>query len=601
MSEVNQRGNNVKTNNRTGDEERILEGIAASPGIAIGTAFLLGGDVVRIRERTISPEEVAGEIEMFHEAVRATMEELKRIRREVAKDLGDESAKVFDAHQLMLEDELVIDETVRRIQEERKNADFIFFKVMRRIQESLNALDDDYLSARVSDLRDVKRRVIRHIQGDRRDHLAQLSVPAIIVANDLTPSDTVLLDRQKVLGFATDLGGRTSHAAIMARSLEMPSVVGLKYLSSIIQAGDLLILDGLRGKVIVNPDESTLEHYRQRQREFTELAEKLSVIRDLPARTLDGKDIELAANLEFPNELESVVAHGAKGVGLYRTEYLYMAKQELPDEDEQYEEYKTVVESLAPNPVIIRTIDIGGDKLSHSVAVHPEENPFLGMRAIRICLENHVLFKVQLRAILRASAHGEVKILLPMISSIDEIRASKELLEVTKKELRAEDVPFEEALEIGAMIEVPSAALIADLIARETDFLSIGTNDLIQYTLAVDRGNERVAHLYQAFNPAVIRLIKMITEAGHRQGVWVGMCGEMAGDPLATMMLVGLDLDELSVSPLVLPEIKEIIRSITYDDAKQIARHALKQQTASQVMEYLREKMHTHVPNLMSA
>ena len=585
--------------NTTSDQkELVLDGIAASPGIAIGKAFLLGGDVVRIRERTLAEDDISAEISRFQNAVHATSKEIRRLRDEVARDMGDESAKVFDAHQLMLEDELVIDETIRRIKDEKRNADFIFFEVMRRLQSSLSTVNDEYFSARVSDLRDVKRRVIRHIQGDRRDHLSQLRSPAIVVTNDLTPSDTVMIDKEKVLGFATDLGGRTAHAAIMARSLELPSVVGLRQITSNIQSGDKLILDGVQGRVIINPSDTTLKQYLERQKDFDELNKKLAGIKELPARTLDGKDIELAANMEFPTELDSVIAHGAKGVGLYRTEYLYLAKNELPDEQEHYEAYRRVVEGLAPDAVIIRLLDLGGDKISHIINMAPEENPYLGKRAIRILLENPDLLKTQLRAILRASAYGEVKILLPFVSSLNELHEIKWVLEEIKKQLRLNGMRFAEDIEIGVNIEIPSAAVIADLFAKEVDFLSIGTNDLIQYTLAVDRGNEHIAHLYQSFSPSVLRLIRLTVESGHENGVWVGMCGEMAGDPFATLLLIGLELDELSVSPLVLPEIKEIIRSTTYEEAKEVTEKVFAMTTAEEIEKYLKKIMQDKFPFL---
>ncbi|MDZ7272011.1 MAG: phosphoenolpyruvate--protein phosphotransferase [candidate division KSB1 bacterium] len=579
-------------------EEQILQGIAASPGIAIGPAFVLGGDVVHIYPRELAEEEVAAEVERFKTALEQARQELGRLREEVARDLGEESARVFEVHQMMLEDHTVIEETIRRITAERKNADLAFYEVMRGVQSSLSAGSDEYLGARAADVRDVKRRVIRHIQGQRHDHLAPLVEPAVIVASDLSPSDTVSLDRSKVLGFATDLGGRTSHAAILARSLELPSVVGLRRVSAVVHTGDMVILDGLRGTLIVNPGPQTVEQYRRRQEEFTLLQKRLELLRELPARTLDGKDIELSANIEFPEEIDSVVAHGAQGVGLFRTEYLYLSGSGLPTEEEQYKAYRMVVEGVAPHPVIIRTFDLGGDKVPQEEGP-PEANPFLGRRAIRICLEYHELFKTQLRAILRASAHGEARLLLPMISSLEELLQAKQIIAEAKKELDERGQDYNRDIELGIMIEVPSAAVTADLLAAEVDFLSIGTNDLIQYALAVDRGNQRVAHLFDAYHPAVLRLIKQVVEAGHHRGIWVGMCGEMASDPLATMLLVGLDLDELSVSPVDLPRVKEIVRAIHYEDARAVAEAALRMRSAAEIRAYLAKMLRERLPDLM--
>ncbi|MCR4440278.1 MAG: phosphoenolpyruvate--protein phosphotransferase [bacterium] len=582
-------------------QEQTLQGIAASPGIAIGKAFVLGGDVVHIFPRDLSEEEVPTEIERLKRAVEQARQELERIRHEVGRDLGEESAKVFEAHQLMLEDEVVIDETIRRIRSERKNADLIFYEVMRAMQSSLASGGDEYLRARAADVRDVKRRVIRHIQGQRPDHLAPLAEPAIIVASDLSPSDTVSLDKAKVLGFATDLGGRTSHAAILARSLELPSVVGLRRISAVVQTGDMMILDGLRGTVVIHPSPEVIEEYRRRRAEFAQLQQRLERLRELPARTLDGKDVELSANIEFPEEIDSVVAHGAQGVGLFRTEYLYLSGKGLPTEEEQYNAYRMVVEGVAPNPVIIRTFDLGGDKIAEEGNGQPEANPFLGRRAIRICLEHTELFKTQLRAILRASAHGQARLLLPMISSLDELLQAKRVIAEVKKELDEQGLDYDRDLELGIMIEVPSAALTADQLAAEVDFLSIGTNDLIQYTLAADRGNQRVAHLFEAYHPAVLRLIKHVVEAGHERGIWVGMCGEMASDPLAAMLLVGLDLDELSVSPLDLPRVKEIVRAISYEDARKVAEEVLRLRSAADIKAYLQGVMRQKFPDLLEA
>jgi phosphotransferase system enzyme I (PtsI) len=481
----------------------------------------------------------------------------------------------------------VLFRSIRGITKEKKSADYAFYDVMQKYQNTLDESSIEYFQSRISDLNDVKRRVIRQIQGDRTDYLSKLQGSAIIVARDLTPSDTVMLNRRKVLGFAIDYGGRTSHAAIMARSMEVPAVVGLRRLSKLVREGDRIIIDGNEGRVLVQPDEKTLKKYRRLRIKFYKLERKLSQIRNLRCITLDGKEIELSANLEFPDEVDSVISHGARGVGLYRTDYIYLTKTELPTEEEQLEEYTKIVKKISPDPVIIRTMDLGGDKNPQSIVIPPEENPFLGWRAIRISLERQDIFKVQLKAILRASNEGNVKILFPMISGLEELLECKNILEQAKSELKKQGIPFDRNIEIGLMIEVPSAALLADKLAAEVDFLSIGTNDLVQYLLAVDRGNERVAYLYKHLHPAVLRMIKHIIMAGHEQGVWVGMCGEMASDPLATLILLGLDLDEFSVSPMAVPEIKKIIRSTDHREAVRIANKVLEFEKATDVEKFM--------------
>ncbi len=567
--------------------ELQVQGIAASPGIAIGEAYILSVDSLHVESQVLLEKDVDAEIEKFLLAVQITKDELQRLRTETAKSLGEESAKIFEMHQLMLEDELIIDETVRRIKIEKRNADLVFLKVIESLESSLSKMGDEYFKTRSADLRDVKRRVIKNIQGDGQTPFTQLRSPAVIISRELTPSDTVSLDRSKVLGFATDLGGRTSHAAIMARSLKIPSVVGLFTACQCIKPGDTVILDGIQGVLIVSPSRRTIEKYRKRQEEFSRFGQKLEHIKHLPTRTKDGKDIELSANIEFPDEANTLGDKGASGVGLYRTEYLYLTRPQLPTEEEQFAEYSQLAKALQGKPIVLRTLDVGGDKLPRSITLPPEDNPFLGIRSVRLYKTNESLFKTQLRAIVRASAFGNMRIMFPMISCVSEMRYCQAMVEKVKDELRSEGISFAENIPLGAMIEVPSAAVIADFIARDCDFLSIGTNDLIQYTLAVDRGNEQVAYLYQAFNPAVLRLIRLIIQKGHDQGVWVGMCGEMASDPMATMVLVGMGLDEFSVSPISLLLIKEIIRRIEYAECENMAERVLSYDTPEEVESYL--------------
>jgi len=417
---------------------------------------------------------------------------------------------------------------------------------------------------------------------------------AIIIARDLTPTDTITIDRHKILGFATDMGGKTSHASLVARSYEVPAVVGLRDIVKQVGSGDRVILDGTAGVAILNPTTSTIKKYRKRQIKQHAISKKLGTLRDLPARTLDGKNIELAANIEFADEIDSVVAHGACGIGLFRTEYLYLKAATLPTENEQFEVYREIAERMRPYPVIIRTMDLGGDKAPQSITIPPEENPFLGWRAIRISLELQEIFLAQLRAILRASALGNVKILLPMISGLGELKEVLEIIDRAKEQLKRKNQEYSEATEVGVMIEVPSAAVLADIIAERVDFLSIGTNDLVQYVLAVDRGNERIAHLYQNLHPAVLRLLRDVIRKAHEKGAWVGMCGEMAADPLATVLLIGMEIDELSVSPIAVPEIKRIIRNVDFPEAASLVRKMMDLSTAAEIehfmMRYMRRK-----------
>ena len=577
----------------------LLKGVPASPGIAISKVFKLKSESISIDPTIVDDSSVDTEVEKFVKAVEKSKSELKSLQSKVVRKVGLENAKIFDVHQLLLEDSVIIEETIHSIKKENKSAEFAFFHIMQKYENTLNGSSTNHFQNRSSDLRDVKRRVIRHIQGDRTDQLNQLSGSAVIVTNDLTPSDAVMLEKRKVLGFATDLGGRTSHAAIMARSMEVPSVVGLRRIFNLVEEGDRIVIDGNEGKVLIQPDEKTINHYRKLQEKYYDTNRKLDEIRDLKCLTIDGKEIELSANLEFSDEAESVKSHGAKGVGLYRTDYIYLTKKELPTEEEQFQEYRKIVKKISPDPVIIRTMDLGGDKLPKSFLIPPQENPFLGWRAIRISLERKDIFKTQLRAILRASGAGNVKILFPMISGLDEVHECKKAVENAKSELQKEGIKYDLDIEIGVIIEVPSAALLADKIAKEVDFLSIGTNDLVQYLLAVDRGNERIAYLYQHLHPAILRMIKQIIMAGHQEGVWVGMCGEMASDPLSTLILVGMDLDEFSVSPIAVPEIKKIIRSTEYREAARIAKKVLQFDRPSEVERFMTKVVRKKFKNLI--
>ncbi len=575
-----------------------MKGIPASPGIAIGEAFLLDREPLQVFKIDLEPDQIEGEIERFKAAVEKTKDEVTSIQEQLAPKVGRDMARIFDAHLMMLKDTMAIDETIDNISAERKNAAYLFARNIERARSTLMATGDRYLRERAVDLQDVEQRVLMNLAGHTEEMLANLKKPCIVLAKYLTPSDTAQLDRNIVLGFATDFGGQTSHASIMARALEMPAVVGLNDVTGKVYSGDPVIVDGTHGTVLINPDEETVREYNQRRAELAENRLKLRSLVDKPARTRDGRAVELQANIELPEEVEGAIAHGARGIGLYRTEYLFLSRSDLPEEEEQYKAYATMAGRIAPDPVVIRTFDLGGDKVVASLGLSPEPNPYLGWRAIRICLDRPDLFRTQLRAAFRASTLGNVRIMFPMISGLAELRQVKGIVRDTQDELRKEQIPFREDCQIGIMIEIPAAALVADRLAREVDFFSIGTNDLIQYTIAVDRGNEKISDLYDPFHPAVLRLIQMVISAGHDNGIWVGLCGEMAGDPLCTWLLLGMGLDEFSMNPVSLPEVKRLIRSITCADAEQIAREALSFGLAKEVRGFLKKQVEERLGTL---
>ena len=567
--------------------ETRIKGVAVSQGIAIGSAFVFGSSLQDVRPREIPETEIENEIVKLDDAIGKAKSELTQLGEQTQQMLGERSAEIFEVHRLMLDDPELIGECLRRIRAERLNADWIFLQVLEKYEQTFSQFHDEYMRARIADVQDVKRRVIRHLQGSAKAPGDGLPGPAVVFSADLMPSETIHLRRDYVLGFATELGSRTSHAAILARSLKVPSVVGLGPVCQKLTTGDPVILDGYSGELIIHPDPETREKYVKSHDLYQALAQKLVRSCRLPARTKDGKDIELAANIEFFEEVQPALEDGAMGVGLYRTEYLFMMRDELPGEEDQYAEYVRILDALHGQPIIFRTFDLGGDKAQKHFHVHQEANPFLGYRGVRLYSASEEVFRRQLRAILRASVRGKVRILIPMISCVSEIRYCRRVFDAVREELRAAGIPFDEEIPFGAMIEVPSAAISADLIARECDFLSIGTNDLVQYTLAVDRSNRYVDDMYRAFSPAVLRLIRETVRFGHEEGVWVGMCGEMASDPLATMALIGLGLDEFSVSPVSLLVVKEIIRRVHFDECENLAERMLSYGTADEVEQYL--------------
>lgn len=580
--------------------ERVSRGVAASGGVVHGRVFRIGSGMVDVRPRSIAERETGEELERFHRAITETRHQVLEIHQRVLLAMGATEAAIFEAHGLVLEDPALVGEISRAIREGLNGAEYAVQTVCSRFCTALEAADDPYLRERAADVQDVSHRVIRNLLGKMGPNLANLAEPVVLVAPDLPPSATALLDRSKVLGFATDRGGLTGHTAIVARKLRIPAVVGLGDVSRELQTGDHVLIDGHDGVLVLSPTDATLFRYGQIRERREALEVRLQAVRDLPAVTLDGARIGLAANIDEPSEVASVRESGAHGVGLFRTEFLFLNSEVPPDEDRQYAAYRAVAESLAPDPVVIRTLDLGGDKL-----VDPdqtaEQNPFLGWRAIRISLARPEMFRVQLRAILRASVHGRIRLMFPMISSIDELIEAKALLEECRSDFVRQGVAHDPTLQVGMMIEVPSAALLAPHLAPHVDFFSLGTNDLTQYTLAVDRLNPKVATLHNPAHPAVLRLIRATVEAARAQGRWVGVCGEMAGDPALIPLLLGLGVDELSVTPALIPAAKHLLRRLRRDEAVAMAERALGCSRAQDALELSRDLARTAAPELFSA
>ncbi len=587
------KGRTAKKEPAAAPQMRKLTGIPVSSGVAIGRVFVLHAeDFLGAPKIRVTDEQIPKEITRFEDALTKTRAEILGIRKKLSEEIGRQQSDIFTAHLLILEDRSLIEDVISVIRAERVNADYAFSTVVEKYFRAFTQVDDEYLKERIADIRDVARRLVENLSGREQNPLASLPHKSIIIAHDLSPSETATMDREKVIAFATDVGGPTSHTAIMARSLGIPAVVGLEFISREVTTGDTVVIDGNHGAVVINPDAKAKQEFVREEKRFIEFISELDKLRHLPAETPDGHRIELAANIEFPDELSAVIAHGAKGIGLYRTEYFYLNRTDLPTEEEQYEAYRTVAARVKPNPVVIRTLDLGGDKFLSSLEVPHEMNPFLGWRAIRFCLARVDVFKTQLRAVLRASVHGDLKVMYPMISNLSELQQANRVLEECKRELRKEKIAFEADLEVGAMIEIPSAALTSDSLAKEVDFFSIGTNDLIQYALAVDRVNEKIAYLYEPTHPAILKLIRLVIENGHRQKIWVGSCGEMSGDPAIAVLLMGLGIDEMSTSPFVLPKVKKAIRLVPFKLAKEVAQRALQFSTGKEVDRFLRQKLH---------
>ena len=563
----------------------MLRGIPVSQGVSQGRVVVLNRSRIVPAKAGFETDDQAGEEARFQTALAQTRKQLTAVQERLRDEFGAKESQIFDAHLLVLEDPALMEEVGRQIRDEHHTPEYAFYTASEKYAEALSAVDDSYLSERAADIRDVTQRVLGNLMGQpQRAGVSDLTEPCIVVANDLTPSDTAQLDPAKVLGFVTEVGSRTSHTAILARSLQIPAVLGLGEAIEELKPGQTVLLDGFNGFVIISPSEQTLFEYGQLVERQSSIEESLDEIRTEPAKTLDGHTIILSANIERAGDVEAVRKSGATGVGLFRTEFLFINRSDLPNEEEQFQAYKKVTESLAPEPVIIRTLDLGGDKLLSHVNVAAEMNPFLGWRAIRLCLEEKDLFRTQLRAILRASAFGDLKIMYPMVSGMDELDAANVLLDECRNQLRAEGVEFAENLEIGVMIETPSAAMIADSLARCVQFFSIGTNDLIQYSLAVDRLNEKIAHLYEPTHPGILRLIKATVDAGKAQKIWTGVCGEMAGELAMVPLLIGLGVAELSVVPSLVPRVKMLIRSIEMAKARELAEFALGCDSPSEIL-----------------
>ena len=576
---------------------QVFRGIGVSPGIAVGKALVVEVRRPRIKRERVDPARLPLEISRLRQALEASRRQLLEIQERIAKEVGPQYARIFDAHLLILEDRWLVEECSATIQAQGVNAEYALQEVLEPVRQAFSRVEDGYLRERRSDVDDVGDRVLRNLLGQRGSfHVEGMHGEAIVFAHDLSPSDTAQLHRDAVLGLVTETGGRTSHSAIMARSLEIPAVVGAEEICAHVVNHETVILDGTEGLVILAPDRETLARYHARKQQLEYVGRALDKLGALPAETQDGYRVRVTANIEFPEELPAVQAHGAEGVGLYRSEFLYLNRPDLPGEEEHFAVYRAVAAEMHPRPTVIRTLDFGGDKLASAIQLAAEENPSLGLRAIRLCLHRPDIFRPQLRAILRASAFGALRIMYPMISGVAELRAANAILEDVKAELRRQGIAFDPAIQVGAMIETPSAAVTADLLAREVDFFSVGTNDLIQYSLAIDRINEQVAYLYEPLHPAVLRMLRGVVSAAHNEGIWISMCGEMASDPLHGLLLVGLGFDELSMTPGAIPLMKRIIRSVTYGQAAEVAQRLFGCATAQEVERLLLQEMRARFP-----
>ena len=566
-----------------------MKGIGVSPGIVIGKVLLKEEKNIIIEKKEITSYEA--EIKRFKAAMENSKCEIQDIYNKVLKNIGEEEATIFEAHLMILEDPEMLDQIEKNIEDNKVNAEWALKEVSEMFIAMFDAMDNEYMKERAADIKDVTSRLMKKLLNIEEVNFGELANEVVIVARDLTPSDTSQIDKKKVLGFITEIGGRTSHSAIMARTLEIPAIVAVQDITSKVKNGDLIVFDGEEGLIYVNPEEQIVKQYEEKKAEYNKSQKELSLLIGEKSITTDGIRVELSANIGTPKDLESVMSNDAEGIGLFRSEFLYMDRKTAPTEEEQYVAYKEVAEKMNNKPVVIRTLDVGGDKELDYLNLPKEMNPFLGYRAIRVCLDKVDLFKTQLRAILRASAFGNIKIMFPMISSIEELRAAKTIVQEVKNELNKENIAFNKDLEVGIMVEIPAAAIISDLLAKEVDFFSIGTNDLIQYTTAVDRMNEKISHLYNPFHPALLRLVKMVIDNAHKEKKWVGMCGEVAGDPKLVPILIGMGLDEFSMSPISILKARGIIRNISQEKMKDLANQVVNLPTAQEVEKFIEDNI----------
>ena len=579
-------------------EKKFLRGVAVSPGIIIGKARLVDRSRVKILyQYLINEDHINREVARFKEARRITENQLTTLKNRIP-DKGKEHAFILDSCLMMLKDSMLNDSTIQKILKEKINAEWALKKSLEEIREIFNQIDDDYISNRISDVENVTERILRNLSGETQDSLGEINQRVIIVAHDLSPADTTELNISKVMGFITDVGGPTSHTAIMAQALEIPAVLGLESVTDMVEDGDLLIVDGNTGDVVINPDDGAIIFYQEKQLKQEEYKSSIARTSHLPGVTLDGHRIAIKANMEFLEEVAAVRDYGGEGIGLYRTEFLYLRSKGFPSEEELFEDYREVAEIISPERVTIRTLDLGGDKFSSDLAINREVNPALGLRAIRFCLKEPEIFKAQLRAILKSSAYGKVQLMFPMISGLQEVLDAKEILGQVRDELDREGARYDPDIQVGIMIEIPSAVAMAEVLARHVDFFSIGTNDLIQYALAIDRINEHVAYLYQPFHPAILKMIQQVVNAGKEAGIRVSLCGEMAGDPLCVTTLLGLGIDELSMNARSIPLIKKIVQSISIEDARADFQNVIQLSTATEVRSYIVDQMKRLVPEL---
>ncbi|WP_066501235.1 phosphoenolpyruvate--protein phosphotransferase [Abyssisolibacter fermentans] len=566
-----------------------MKGIGASPGIAIGRVLIKNEQKVEIVKKAIdNPQD---EIKKLTEAREIAKQQVKKLHQLALKNMGEEEANIFEAHMMIIDDPEFFSQVEDKVSSDNVNVDWALKQVSDFFIDMFANMDNEYMRERAADIKDITGRIMKILLGIEITDFTNLEEEVIIVARDLTPSDTASMDKNKVIGFVTEIGGRTSHSAIMARTLEIPAVVGLDGILSQVKNGDSIVFDGDKGEVHVNPSQDIVDEAKATKEEYDKFQKMLRELVGKPSVSKDGVRVELAGNIGTPNDLEGVIRNDAEGIGLYRTEFLYMDREKLPTEDEQFEAYKAVLEGLNGKPVVIRTLDIGGDKKLSYMEMPEEMNPFLGYRAIRLCLDKVGIFKTQLRALFRASVHGNLRIMFPMISSIEELRKAKAIVEEVKDELRKEGIKYSDSVQIGMMIEIPATAILSDMFAKEVDFFSIGTNDLIQYTTAVDRMNQKISHLYNQFHPALLRLIKMTIENGHKEGIWVGMCGEVAGDPKLIPILLGFGLDEFSMSPISILKARHIIKNISKEEMKEHAQKVVMLPTAEDVKKYIDENI----------